>query len=182
MNCGSVQLVVTDSGSTFGARLILPSRRSPQTATRVVRQREPATAESGRESGQHAASELGSTGEFRGEGTENVRIVTRGHGDEARCRPGDPIVKVDQRYIRPTEDETLLGNPCKANTKQGMESAQSSRNSWEGCRATRPRHSGMSWSRGPGFRRSTNVNSEHRYTSLPPRVKNHLTCQALRSP
>ncbi len=40
-------------------------------------------------------------------------------GDKARCKVGDVIVKVDPRYFRPTEGETLLGNPSKAKAKLG---------------------------------------------------------------
>jgi GDPmannose 4,6-dehydratase len=32
---------------------------------------------------------------------------------------GKPIVKIDQRYFRPTEVETLLGDPSKAKEKLG---------------------------------------------------------------
>ena len=37
----------------------------------------------------------------------------------ASCKPGDVVVKVDPRYYRPTEVETLLGDPSKAKTKLG---------------------------------------------------------------
>jgi GDPmannose 4,6-dehydratase len=33
--------------------------------------------------------------------------------------PGDVIVRVDPRYFRPTEVETLLGDPSKAHEKLG---------------------------------------------------------------
>jgi len=33
--------------------------------------------------------------------------------------PSHPIVKIDPRYFRPTEFETLLGNPSKAKLKKG---------------------------------------------------------------
>ena len=32
---------------------------------------------------------------------------------------GDVVVKIDPRYFRPTEVETLLGDPSKAKTKLG---------------------------------------------------------------
>ena len=35
------------------------------------------------------------------------------------CKPGDIIVRVDPRYFRPTEVETLLGDPSKAKAKLG---------------------------------------------------------------
>jgi len=38
---------------------------------------------------------------------------------ESRVKPGDIIVRVDPRYFRPTEVETLLGDPSKAKEKLG---------------------------------------------------------------
>jgi GDPmannose 4,6-dehydratase len=35
------------------------------------------------------------------------------------CPADRPIVRIDPRYFRPTEVETLLGNPSKAKTKMG---------------------------------------------------------------
>ena len=40
-------------------------------------------------------------------------------GDKAKCKVGDVIVQVDPRYFRPTEVETLLGDPSKAKHKLG---------------------------------------------------------------
>ena len=37
----------------------------------------------------------------------------------AKCKVGDVIVRVDPRYYRPTEVETLLGDPTKAREKLG---------------------------------------------------------------
>ena len=37
----------------------------------------------------------------------------------AKCKVGDVIVRVDPRYYRPTEVETLLGDPAKAKAKLG---------------------------------------------------------------
>ena len=42
-------------------------------------------------------------------------------GLECHVKPGDTIVRVDPRYFRPTEVETLLGNPAKAKEKLGWE-------------------------------------------------------------
>lgn len=33
--------------------------------------------------------------------------------------PAEPIIRIDPRYFRPTEVETLLGNPAKAKEKLG---------------------------------------------------------------
>jgi len=44
--------------------------------------------------------------------------VTKVGGElKAKCKVGDVIVKVDPRYYRPTEVETLLGAPAKAKAK-----------------------------------------------------------------
>jgi GDPmannose 4,6-dehydratase len=66
-----------------------------------------------------AARELGITIEFSGEGPDETGRVARVEGDRARCRVGDAIVRVDARYFRPTEVETLLGDASKARQKLG---------------------------------------------------------------
>jgi len=68
---------------------------------------------------ERAAAELGITIEFRGEGEAEIGVVASVKGDKARCKPGEPIVRVDPRYFRPTEVETLLGDPTKAREKLG---------------------------------------------------------------
>ncbi len=68
-----------------------------------------------------AAGELGIGIEFKGSGVEEIGVVTRVDGDRARCKVGDVIVKIDPRYFRPTEVETLLGDPSKAKRKLGWE-------------------------------------------------------------
>jgi GDPmannose 4,6-dehydratase len=70
---------------------------------------------------QRAAAELGMTLEFRGEGVNEVGLVTEVRGDRSNRRVGDVIVRVDPRYFRPAEVETLLGDPSKAKTKLGWE-------------------------------------------------------------
>jgi GDPmannose 4,6-dehydratase len=66
-----------------------------------------------------AAAELGITMRFEGEGENEVGIVAKIDGDQAKCKVGDVIVKVDPRYYRPTEVETLLGDATKAREKLG---------------------------------------------------------------
>jgi GDPmannose 4,6-dehydratase len=66
-----------------------------------------------------AAAELGITLRFEGEGESEIGIVERVDRDNANCAPGDTIVRVDRRYYRPTEVETLLGDPTKARQKLG---------------------------------------------------------------
>ena len=68
---------------------------------------------------QRAAAELGVTVEFRGDGVAETGVVTKVDGPRAKCKPGDVIVRVDPRYFRPTEVETLLGDPSKAKAKLG---------------------------------------------------------------
>src|ERR1700712_2909142 len=61
-----------------------------------------------------AATELGITIDFVGEGAQEVgrvaSIATVKGRDKASCKVGDVVVKVDTRYFRPTEVETLLGD------------------------------------------------------------------------
>ncbi len=66
-----------------------------------------------------AAKELGVTVTFTGEGVNEIGTVTKVEGDKAKCKVGDVIVRVDPRYFRPTEVETLLGDPTKAKQKLG---------------------------------------------------------------
>ncbi|MEO6410738.1 MAG: GDP-mannose 4,6-dehydratase, partial [Burkholderiaceae bacterium] len=66
-----------------------------------------------------AAEELGITLQFSGAGDQEIATVVKVEGSQARCKVGDVIVKVDPRYYRPTEVETLLGDPSKAKAKLG---------------------------------------------------------------
>ncbi|WP_382153038.1 GDP-mannose 4,6-dehydratase [Hydrogenophaga sp. ANAO-22] len=67
-----------------------------------------------------SARELGITLRFEGQGVNEQAIVQAVEGDKAPAlRPGQVIVKVDPRYFRPTEVETLLGDPAKAKNTLG---------------------------------------------------------------
>ena len=66
-----------------------------------------------------ACAELGITVAFGGEGVEEVGTVVAVARDGLRCKPGDVIVRVDPRYFRPTEVETLLGDASKARERLG---------------------------------------------------------------
>lgn len=66
---------------------------------------------------QFAAEELGIRIRFEGEGEHEVGIVEAVTGDKAKCKVGEVIVRVDPRYFRPTEVETLLGDPSNAHAK-----------------------------------------------------------------
>lgn len=67
-----------------------------------------------------SAAEVGITLEFSGEGVDEIATVTAVEGDNANAvKVGDVIVRVDPRYFRPAEVETLLGDPAKAKEKLG---------------------------------------------------------------
>ncbi len=69
---------------------------------------------------QWSAKELGVTLYFEGEGVNEVAIVEKIYGDKAPAlQVGQTIVRIDQRYFRPTEVETLLGDPSHAKQKLG---------------------------------------------------------------
>lgn len=67
-----------------------------------------------------SAEELGISLKFDGQGVDEVAVVMGIQGDKApSLKIGDVIVKVDPRYFRPTEVETLLGDPSKAAQELG---------------------------------------------------------------
>ncbi|ABA81578.1 GDP-mannose 4,6-dehydratase [Rhodobacter sphaeroides] len=67
-----------------------------------------------------SAAELGITLRFEGQGVEEIGVVEDVCGDMApEVTRGDVIVRIDPRYFRPAEVETLLGDPAKAKQKLG---------------------------------------------------------------
>lgn len=67
-----------------------------------------------------SAKELGITLRFEGKGVDEVAVITAIEGDKAPAlKVGDTIVRVDPRYFRPAEVETLLGDPSNAQAKLG---------------------------------------------------------------
>lgn len=67
-----------------------------------------------------SAKELGITLRFEGAGVDEMGIVEHIEGDNAPAvKVGDVIVKIDPRYFRPAEVETLLGDPSRAKEKLG---------------------------------------------------------------
>jgi len=69
---------------------------------------------------QKAAKQLGISLSFEGEGDQEIGVVSGVHADRAPAlKLGDVIVRVDPKYYRPTEVETLLGDPSKAKQKLG---------------------------------------------------------------
>ncbi len=68
------------------------------------------------------AAELGITLEFSGTGAEEIATVATVTGDKAPAvKPGDTVMRIDPRYFRPAEVETLLGDPSKAKARLGWE-------------------------------------------------------------
>ncbi len=70
------------------------------------------------------AEELGIALRFEGSGVNEVAVVEAIRPVEGRVlaqalQVGDVVVRIDPRYFRPTEVETLLGDPSKAKAKLG---------------------------------------------------------------
>ena len=69
-----------------------------------------------------AAEDLGIVLEFSGSGVDDIGTVISVTGDLAPgVKVGDVVVKIDPRYFRPAEVETLLGDPTKAKNLLGWE-------------------------------------------------------------
>jgi GDPmannose 4,6-dehydratase len=64
--------------------------------------------------------ELGITLTFSGAGVDEIATVSNIEGDKAPALSiGDVVMRIDPRYFRPTEVETLLGDPSKAKEALG---------------------------------------------------------------
>ncbi|MEO6172052.1 MAG: GDP-mannose 4,6-dehydratase [Arenimonas sp.] len=67
-----------------------------------------------------AATELGITLAFTGEGKDEVGVIEKIESTfPSTLKQGDVIVKINERYYRPTEVNTLLGDSRKAKIKLG---------------------------------------------------------------
>ena len=67
-----------------------------------------------------SAKELGLTIEFEGQGLNELGVITEIQGDKySSLSVGDVIIKIDERYFRPNEVETLQGDPTKAKNVLG---------------------------------------------------------------
>lgn len=68
-----------------------------------------------------AFSRAGIELEWRGSGVNEKGMVTsvKPLDGDAKVKPGDTVVHVDPHYFRPTEVETLLGDPTRAREKLG---------------------------------------------------------------
>jgi GDPmannose 4,6-dehydratase len=66
------------------------------------------------------ASDLGIEVEFSGKGIDEIATVLKVNNEIApSINVGDVIMRIDPRYFRPAEVETLLGDPSKAKEKLG---------------------------------------------------------------
>jgi GDPmannose 4,6-dehydratase len=71
-----------------------------------------------------AAGELGIALRWQGAGAEEIGIIDTVKPElfGASCpEPGSVVVRIDRRYYRPAEVDTLLGDPSKAKAKLGWE-------------------------------------------------------------
>ncbi|MGD9826064.1 GDP-mannose 4,6-dehydratase, partial [Desulfobacter sp.] len=71
-----------------------------------------------------SADHLGLKLRWEGLGINETGIVAA-TDNKIGPKPGDTIVRVDPRYFRPTEVETLLGDPTKARERLGWKPATS---------------------------------------------------------
>jgi GDPmannose 4,6-dehydratase len=67
----------------------------------------------------YAAKELGIILRWEGKGIDEQGIIESIANSNTTLKPGQIVVKVDPCYFRPTEVETLLGDPTKAREKLG---------------------------------------------------------------
>ena len=71
---------------------------------------------------QWAGRELGLTIDFSGKGVDEIGTISSIEGDLAPALSvGDVVVRIDPRYFRPAEVDTLLGDPTKAKEKLGWD-------------------------------------------------------------
>ncbi|MDO5647764.1 GDP-mannose 4,6-dehydratase [Paracoccus sp. (in: a-proteobacteria)] len=69
---------------------------------------------------QWAASELGVTLRFEGSGVDEIGVVEQVDGDLApHIKPGMTILRIDPRYFRPAEVDSLLGDATRARDELG---------------------------------------------------------------
>ena len=77
---------------------------------------------------QWSAQKLGVTLRFEGSGIDEIGIVEQITGNDApKLKLGDVIVRIDPKYFRPAEVETLLGDPTKAKEQLGWKPVVSAR-------------------------------------------------------
>jgi GDPmannose 4,6-dehydratase len=74
-----------------------------------------------REFARMAFAELGIEVQFEGSGVEEIARVATVHSDRWKVQVGQVVLRVDEKYYRPTEVELLIGDPTKAKTKLGWQ-------------------------------------------------------------
>ena len=55
-----------------------------------------------------SANELGIKLKFEGSGIHEIGIIDKLDNNEIRCKEGDVIIRIDPRYFRPAEVDSLL--------------------------------------------------------------------------
>ena len=68
-----------------------------------------------------AFKQIGVEVEFKGEGLEEVGIISKSFNDSYKFQLGQTVVCVDPKYFRPTEVDVLVGNSSKAKKELGWE-------------------------------------------------------------
>ncbi|MGI9343529.1 MAG: GDP-mannose 4,6-dehydratase [Gammaproteobacteria bacterium] len=66
-----------------------------------------------------AAGQLGIEIDWEGDGENECGRLGGALGPASLAQPGEPIIRIDPRYYRPTEVDTLLGDPTKAARQLG---------------------------------------------------------------
>ncbi len=74
-----------------------------------------------REFADTAARKMGLDLEWRGSGVDEHAVVAGYEIDYPGIEQGDVLVRVDERYYRPAEVDTLLGDASLARTRLGWE-------------------------------------------------------------
>ena len=68
-----------------------------------------------------ACREVGVEVEYKGKGVDEIGCVKSSKNDSYAFKIGQPILKIDPKYFRPTEVDLLIGDPSKAKAKLGWE-------------------------------------------------------------
>lgn len=66
-----------------------------------------------------AFAEVGVTLEFKGNGVDEMAIVSESHNPDFAFKKGQIVIKIDPNYFRPTEVDLLIGDNSKAKAKLG---------------------------------------------------------------
>lgn len=66
-----------------------------------------------------AFAEVGVTLEFKGNGVDEIAIVSESHNSDFAFKKGEIVIKIDPNYFRPTEVDLLIGDNSKAKAKLG---------------------------------------------------------------